>query len=82
MFSCGYAALSFSPTVILALYQLGLIAFSGLFGCFVIVLWILQFGLDQDLLLFPVRMLREYLNRTASFVNRSCRLLFALFAIK
>ena len=27
-------------------------------------------GLDQELLLCPVRTLREYLNRTASFVNR------------
>ena len=31
-------------------------------------------GFDQDLLLCPVRVLCEYLNRTTSFVNRPCRL--------
>ena len=31
-------------------------------------------GLDEELLLCPVRTLRKYLNRTASFVNRPRRL--------
>ena len=31
-------------------------------------------GLDQDLLLCPVRALRKYFQRTAAVVNRSCRL--------
>ena len=34
-------------------------------------------GLDQELLLFPVRTLREYLNLTGSFVN-CLRCLFAI----
>ena len=38
-------------------------------------------GLDQDFLLFPVGMLREYPNRIASFIICSRSFLFVLFAI-
>ena len=38
-------------------------------------------GLDQDFLLLPVRILREYPNRIASLIIRSRSFLFVLFAI-